>query len=351
MKKIIPDENCNMIILVWPFMYEQKPYWNQIINTFKEMILILLENKNHVLIVTNNPKEINDKANEIYKENRLVDLKNNLHTFTYECNDIWIRDYGPIQVQNNVSNEYNLYGYNFNGYGNKYVHEKDKSFADYFSKYFIKYSKDINYNLFEKPFDDLIIEGGNVQSNKNGLIIFNRKCLLKNNKGNWNSIKQYFDDAVKKYYINDYLFFDLDPITGDDTNGHLDNLIRIYNENLVFYMSSNDIEHPDFYLLQELKQQLEALQNKTSNIKQIIPINHTTDDIVLNQQSMMLPFSYLNFIITNNVIIFPANKNTKIESLDKILPFFNNKRNYLINVEGLLNELGGLHCCSLNISY
>ena len=44
---------------------------------------------------------------------------------------------------------------------------------------------------------------------------------------------------------------DLEPLNGDDTNGHLDNLIRLYKENLLFYMSTDDIEQPDFYLLKE----------------------------------------------------------------------------------------------------
>ncbi len=56
-------------------------------------------------------------------------------------------------------------------------------------------------------------------------------------------------------------------------------------------------------------------------------------------------------MITNNVIIFPGNKNTDMNKLSTLMPFFDQQKNYIIDIEGLLNESGGLHCCSLNICY
>ena len=50
--RILADEQCNMIILVWPFMYQKKPYWDQLLKTFNQLISILLENKNHVVTVS-----------------------------------------------------------------------------------------------------------------------------------------------------------------------------------------------------------------------------------------------------------------------------------------------------------
>ena len=62
MKKIIPDEKCNMVILIWPSIYKEKPYWNKILTIFCKIIIILLEDKNHVLLV------VGDADNGVEKE-------------------------------------------------------------------------------------------------------------------------------------------------------------------------------------------------------------------------------------------------------------------------------------------
>ena len=47
----------------------------------------------------------------------------------------------------------------------------------------------------------MIIEGGNIQSNTRGLIVFNKRCLLKNNNQSWHDIKPYFDKAINNNNI------------------------------------------------------------------------------------------------------------------------------------------------------
>ena len=125
--RILADEQCNMIILVWPFMYQKKPYWDQLLKTFNQLISILLENKNHVVIITN---------------------------------DIWIRDYGPIQIKSTNTQKYDFFEYKFNGYGKKYEFKKDDSFSNYFLKHFISNLFGIDFNSSIRPFGNLIIEGG-----------------------------------------------------------------------------------------------------------------------------------------------------------------------------------------------
>ena len=351
LKRIIPDERCNMVLLVWPSMYIHNTNWKQLLKIFHNIISILLKNRNHVFLIISNIRNIKMEIDNIKEKNKLVDLKKYLHVLEYNCDDIWIRDFGPQQIEIDDKESYFFYEYTFNAYGNKYPHDKDKSFAQFFLNHFIKALDGQNSILHEKPFHDLIIEGGNIQSNNRGLIVFNKRCLLKNNNQSWHDIKPYFDKAINNNNIKKYLFFDLEPLNGDDTNGHLDNLIRLYKENLLFYMSTDDIEHPDFYLLKELKNQLDVLNKKTFIIDKMIPIKHTSEDILKDESGSILPFSYLNYIITNNVVIFPVIKKNGALMKKKVSPFFDNKKIYLINIEGLLNEFGGLHCCSLNISY
>ncbi len=277
LKRIIPDERCNMVLLVWPSMYIHNTNWKQLLKIFHNIISILLKNRTHVFLIISNIRNIKMEIDNIKEKNKLVYLKKYLHVLEYNCDDIWIRDFGPQQIEIDDKESYFFYEYTFNAYGNKYPHDKDKSFTQFFLNHFIKALDGQNSILHEKPFHDLIIEGGNIQSNNRGLIVFNKRCLLKNNNQSWHDIKPYFDKAINNNNIKEYLFFDLEPLNGDDTNGHLDNLIRLYKENLLFYMSTDDIEHPDFYLLKELKNQLDVLNKKTFIIDKMIPIKHTSE--------------------------------------------------------------------------
>jgi len=113
-------------------------------------------------------------------------------------------------------------------------------------------------------------------------------------------------------------------------------------------MSTDDANHPDYENLKKLENELKILITKTNNISLMTPINHTCDDIVRSKNGDILPFSYLNFIRVGNVIIFPINLNTSSKDKKNIKILFPNKNIYFIESSALLNEFGGLHCCSNN---
>ena len=113
-------------------------------------------------------------------------------------------------------------------------------------------------------------------------------------------------------------------------------------------MSTDDKNHPDYEQLKKLEGQLKTLITQTNDISFMIPINHTCNDLVRNKSGDILPFSYLNFIRVKDVIIFPMNLNTSSETKRDIKILFPDKNIYFIESSALLNEFGGLHCCSNN---
>ena len=138
LKRIIPDERCNMVLLVWPSMYMQNTNWKQLLKIFHNIISILLKNRNHVFLIISNIRDIKKEIDNIKEKNKLVDLKKYLHVLEYNCDDIWIRDFGPQQIEIDDKESYFFYEYTFNAYGNKYPHDKDKSFTQFFLNHFIK---------------------------------------------------------------------------------------------------------------------------------------------------------------------------------------------------------------------
>jgi len=331
-ESFVIDDDTNALMIVWPDIYREKIFWHDLLRIYYGIINIIISNGYFITLVHHKGANITHDLDEI---DRKLSNTNNKFISLYEYNydDIWIRDYGPKTIKSGLSK------FNFNGYGNKYLHQNDKVFYNDFIK---KHS--INNKDF---FGEIVIEGGNV-INSTRDYIFNKNPIVMHNSLSWSDIKEKIRLLFNASMDGDCYFIDIDPLTGDDTNGHIDNFVRFKDDKHILYMSTDDVNHPDYTNLKKLENELKILITQTNDIRFMTPINHTYDDIVRSKDGDILPFSYLNFIRVGNVIIFPINLNTSSKDERDIKILFPNKHIYFIESSGLLNEFGGLHCCSNN---
>ncbi|MFT4517111.1 MAG: agmatine deiminase [Gammaproteobacteria bacterium] len=331
-ESFVIDDDTNALMIAWPDMYREKIFWHDLLKIYYEIINIIISNGYFITLVHHKGANIAHDLDEV--DRKLSNINNKfISLYEYNYDDIWIRDYGPKTIKSGLSK------FNFNGYGNKYFHQNDKVFYnDFIKKYSINH-KDL--------FSEIVMEGGNVINSARDYI-FNKNPIVMHNSLPWSDIKEkiklLFDESID----GDCYFIDIKPLTGDDTNGHIDNFVRFQNNKHILYMSTDDANHPDYGNLKKLENELKILITKTNNISLMTPINHTCDDIVRSKNGDILPFSYLNFIRVGNVIIFPINLNTSSKDKKNIKILFPNKNIYFIESSALLNEFGGLHCCSNN---
>ena len=264
-------------------------------------------------------------------------LKKYIHYFIYQTNDIWIRDYCPQSLK---SGDFNITKYN--AYQKKYPYKRDNAF----SISYINSKSKVNKKLC-KVFNNLIIEGGNTIFNKD-LFLINKNPLLKHNDIKWSEIKKLLDQYFDSQIGYDYHVIDIKPIKGDDTNGHIDNLVRFYDNDTILYMNSTNKNHPDYNKLVTLENQLEKIIDKNNLSYKLIPIEHKIEDVIRSSNEI-LPFSYLNYIRNGKDVIFPINKKTTEEQKKEFNKIFMKDNLFFIDATSLLNQYGGLHCCTMNI--
>ncbi|MDC0415062.1 agmatine deiminase family protein, partial [Gammaproteobacteria bacterium] len=167
---------------------------------------------------------------------------------------------------------------------------------------------------------------------------------------------KYSGDEVldKLIFLKNRISFDelftleIEPIKGDDTNGHVDNLVRFIDDENLVYFASTDKSYINYNVAKELKNQLKFIKKKSKKIKNIFPIFHDDRDIFCDNDKYY-PYSKLNFLITSNCVVFPSITSNHLSILDDLrdLPILRKK--YNINCEASLLECGGLHCLSMNI--
>ena len=206
-------------------------------------------------------------------------------------------------------------------------------------------------NQYNTEFDlsGFVLEGGNLEFSKRGVAISNSRCLKKNNyKCSAQDVLGKLLFIKNKLSFNELHMIEVGNIQGDDTNGHIDNLVRFIDDENIVYFASNDKQYINFDIAKELEHQLLIIKRKSKIIKNIFPIFHNEEDTFIYNDNYY-PYSKLNFVITSNCIIFPSIKKNQSYLSNWVEKIASNKKKYIINCEGILIENGGLHCLSANI--
>ena len=146
--------------------------------------------------------------------NYYIDTKDScIRTIYYDCDDIWVRDLCPKLYIS--GNEKKMIDYHFNAYGGKYPHNRDRDFKN-----------NISISKGEIKLNDLVLEGGNLEFSSKS-IITNMYAIRKNNIKKDINIEKELSNLKECLKVEEILCTSIPGIIGDDTNGHIDNLIRL----------------------------------------------------------------------------------------------------------------------------
>ena len=331
------DQMTDSVALVWPNQNMRIKHYNFLEDLYCKLLVTLLNNKTKVFLFSN--KSFCEKVEQIKKEH---DSKYINH-LKFNSDDIWLRDYCPIQTFNPINKRNTFLSYSYNAYGEKYDYENDKNFSNFFLN---SINKPESIDICNK---NIILEGGNIVNNEN-ICLININCLRHHNQQqDYHAIKNNLESFFEKNIHQQLDFIDIPSITGDDTNGHIDNLVRFYDD-AILLMSTNSQHHPDYGKLKKLENQIYAICNRY-NIKNVIHVKHDPQNIMKNERDEILPFSYLNYLKVDNTIYMPLIGSESDEDKSYLREIFYKDSIVFIYSKPLLSELGGLHCCSYNWRY
>ena len=311
----------------WP---DRVPQAEQI---FLQMMEALAPNETVNLLV-------NDAATEkLVRERCLFPGAENIRFHQIETVDSWIRDYGP----NFLVNSKGELAYNdwiFNAWGNKYEElKKDDSIP-------ARLEKILNVASFEPG---IVMEGGSIDVNGEGCVLTTEQCLLNPNRNpslSRGEIEKYLKDFLG---VQKVLWLG-EGIIGDDTDGHIDDIARFVESNVIVCALEDDPEDANYELLNDNLKRLKKMTDANGRPFEIVTLpmpgavgGSSTDSRNLDR----LPASYANFYIANNVVLAPvfghANDQRAIDTLQSVFP---DRRVVGINCEPLVWGMGTIHCVS-----
>ena len=236
-----------------------------------------------------------------------VDLsKIRFHEFEYA--DVWFRDYGPIFIVNNK--ELAMVHWIFNTWGEKYAElMKDGQIPQIINQ-------GMGLNCF-KP--GIVMEGGSIDVNGKGTLLTTEQCLLNKNR-NPHLSKEDIEKYLKDHLGVTHIIWLKKGISGDDTDGHIDDIARFVNPTTIVYAYEDDENDENHVILKEnyeiLRKSVDQDGNNFSIIKLPMP------GPVVGKYNR-LPASYTNFYIGNKKVLVPVfNHKNDNKALEILRNFF-----------------------------
>lgn len=316
--------------LSWPYDRTTFPHLVEVENAYIEFMTVVLPlEKMNLLVLDETVKEkvlLSLKKNNAFIENLTI------HIVDY-C-DVWIRDYGPIFVVNKDKTQLAITKWQFNAWGNKYP----ELLGD--NEIPAMLNKDLELPFFETG---IILEGGSIDVNGKGSLLTTEQCLLNKNR-NANLTKKEIEKKLQDFLGVTNIVWLKDGLEGDDTDGHIDDIARFVNSTTILYAIEENKIDANYERLQENYEILKNAVDQDGKPFTLIPVPMPQ---VLVDDARRLPASYMNFYITNGVIVCPIfdGKNDKkvLEILEKSFP---DRKIIGINAKYFVYGNGAFHCAT-----
>lgn len=243
--------------------------------------------------------------------------------------DTWIRDYGPLSL----SGQYVTY--TFNGWGGKYLAENDNRVAAQLAKW-------LGQCPLELPF---VCEGGGLETNGRDLLV-NANCLVDDHRNPGVSAEEVEARLLQDLGLERVLWLRDAVLTGDDTDGHIDTMVRFADANTLIYAGRNEL-HLDAPVLYDLHEQVQGLaaRHNFRVFELPSPSYHSLID------GRPLPCTYANFLLVNNHLFAPVyGLQEDSEALARLQQAFAAYKVVPVRCEALLEQHGSLHCATMQIA-
>lgn len=247
--------------------------------------------------------------------------------------DLWMRDSGPVFVKNS-SGQLAGVNFNFNGWGKKQEHQRDKKVAAF-----------VNGKAGARMLQtSLVLEGGGIEVDGEGTAIITESCVLNPNRNPGMSKPQCEAELKRLLGLKKIIW--LPGIAGKDiTDGHTDFYARFTSPGVVVAGFDPD---PASYDHAVTKRHLTLLRQATDAKGRKLEVVVLEGPSTVRKQFENKEFAagYVNFYICNGAVIAPefgdskADRNTR----DQLRDLFPKHEVIQLNIDAIAAGGGGIHC-------
>lgn len=336
--------------LTWPHAEtDWQPYLDDICETFVQ-IAKAVAHYERLVIAARHPEEVMSMLAENLNEEEMSRVS------VYPCdnNDTWARDHAFISLlplSHDVHNaaaeavgdgqcgQRQLLDFRFNGWGEKFAAELDNRVsASLLSQGAIEGER-VDY-------DDFVLEGGSVESDGRGTLLTTSCCLLAPHR-NQPMTREDIDMVLRdRLHVRKVVWLDHGQLEGDDTDGHIDTIVRMCPDNVLMYVSCDDASDSHYADFKALESQLRQVENADGEKFRLVRLP-MPDPIYDGEER--LPATYANFLIINGAVIVPTYDQPAkdAEALEAVASVFRGYDIIGIDSRTIIRQHGSIHCLTM----
>ena len=250
-------------------------------------------------------------------------------------NDTWARDHGLLTLSDGT-----LLDFQFNGWGKKFEAALDNA---------------INGTLRPRPpyrvsnENDFVLEGGSIESDGRGTVFTTSTCLLAPNRNQPLSRQEIEDQLKRRLHADRIVWLDHGHLEGDDTDGHIDTLVRIAPHNTLLYVATGDTSDIHYSDLKAMETQLGSLRTNEGKPYRLCPLPLPRPIVVDGER---LPATYANYLIINGAVLVPTygQPDNDQKAIDTIAMVFPEREVVPIDSRTIILQHGSIHCCTMQFA-
>ena len=267
------------------------------------------------------------------------------HLFPLPSNDTWARDHGFISLVDDQGHR-RLLDFRFNGWGEKFAADLDNA---------------LNQRLYDAQALtgdyvsclDFVLEGGAIESDGQGTVFTTSGCLMAPHRNQPLSQAEIETRLKRELHAERILWIDHGNLIGDDTDGHIDTLVRICPDDTLLYVGCDDPDDPQYEELHLMEAQLRTfrtLQGQPYRLLRLpMPRPIYESDFNAEGEHDRLPATYANFLVINGAVLCPTYDQPDLdaEALRLIAQAFPGREIVPIDCRAVIRQHGSLHCCTM----
>lgn len=346
-----PNTHCDFVLpaewapqsgvqLTWPHAAtDWKPYLEEITQMFLQMAREIAK-RELLLVVTPN------KAATKAQLAKALDSESMARVIIQEIdtNDTWARDHAPITLVSThkakgffVKNH--LLDFKFNGWGEKFEWQKDNAI-----------NLQLYYNgVFHAAMEnhtDFVLEGGAIESDGRGTIMTTSSCMLAPHRNQPLDKGKIEERLRNQFHAQRVVWIDHGQLMGDDTDGHIDTIVRMAPNNTLLYVGCDDNDDPHYDDFAALEQQLKGLKTLDGRPYRLLRL--PMPDAIYDNGDR-LPATYANFLIINGAVLVPTYQQEEKDqqALATIQQAFPDRELVAIDARTAIRQHGSLHCLTM----
>ena len=313
-------EPQSMVQLTWPHKdTDWAPILPEITSVYEEMAREIAKRESLLIVA---PEGLTS---------HLSPLTSYLLTLT--SNDTWARDHGFISVEDNGN--LILLDFCFNGWGEKFEAVFDNAINRHL------YDQELVRGTYENHLD-FVLEGGSIESDGKGTVFTTTCCLMAPHR-NQPLTQAQIEDRLKQYLgAERIVWINHGSLIGDDTDGHIDTLVRICPDDTLLYIGA-DADHPDLLAMEGELRTLRTFDGRPYRLLRL-PLPRPIYD-----GGDRLPATYANYLVINGAVLVPtyAQPDLDAEALRTIALAYPDRDIVPINCCPVIRQHGSLHCCTM----